>query len=105
MRKCDFLCHDDVIIRLGENDVIVDLGNVVTRCLNDVISKLKSSSQDEQSSLFVFKLPSINACFIHCGIPTQHSRQPKWGTGPKEPPMNPPTWLVCTLQLQFQMIL
>ena len=37
MRKCDFLCHDDVIIRLGDDDVIVDLGNIVTRCLNDVI--------------------------------------------------------------------
>ena len=37
MRICDFLCHDDVIIRLGEGDVIEDLGNVVARCLNDVI--------------------------------------------------------------------
>ena len=35
--KIDFLCHYDVIIRLGEDDVIVDLGNVVARCLNDVI--------------------------------------------------------------------
>ena len=37
MRKCDFLCHDDVIIPLGEDDVIVESHYVVARCLNDVI--------------------------------------------------------------------
>ena len=37
MRKCDSPCHDDVIIRLGDDDVIVDLGNAVTRCRDDVI--------------------------------------------------------------------
>ena len=36
IRKYDFLCHDDVIIYLGEDDVIIDPGNIVTRCLNDV---------------------------------------------------------------------
>ena len=30
IRECDFPCHDDVIIRLCEDDVIVDQGNVVT---------------------------------------------------------------------------
>ena len=37
MRKCDSPCHDDVIIRLGDDDVIVGLGNAVTRCRDDVI--------------------------------------------------------------------
>ena len=68
MRKYDFLWHDDVIIRLGKNDVIVDLGNVVVRCLNDVIlneGQLETSSQDAEFSLFfVFGLPSISSCFI-----------------------------------------
>ena len=73
MSKCDFLCHDDVIIHPGEDDVIVDIGNVVACCHNDVIlndGQLKCSSQDEQFSLF--RLPSINACSIHRGISTQH---------------------------------
>ena len=37
MRKCGSPCHDDVIIRLGDDDVIVNLDNAVTCCLNDVI--------------------------------------------------------------------
>ena len=37
VRNCDYPCHNDVIIRLGNDDVMVDLGNVVARCLNDVI--------------------------------------------------------------------
>ena len=72
MRECDVLCHDDVIIRLGEDNVIVDYGNVVTRCLNDVILneavKLKSSVRPVQ---FVQTFSSINAYSIHRGISTQ----------------------------------
>ena len=33
----DFLCHDDVIVCLWKDDVIVDLDNVLTSCLNDVV--------------------------------------------------------------------
>ena len=68
MRKCDSPCHDDVIIRLGDDDVIVDLGKAVTRCLNDVIlndGQLSWNLQVRTSSslLFVFRL-SFNRRFI-----------------------------------------
>ena len=57
MRHTDYRCHDDVKIRLGEDDVTIDPGNVLARCLNDVIlkwraAKSKCSSQEEQFSLF-----------------------------------------------------
>ena len=82
MRKCDSPCHDDVIIRLGDDDVIVGLGNAVTRWRDDVILndgefELKSSSQDVK---FAFCLSSdfhsINALFyyIHRGFP--HATSP-----------------------------
>ena len=78
MRKCDFLCHDDVIIRLGDDDVIVDICNV-TRCHNDVILndgqlRLNLRVRTSSSLLFVFRFSSINALFYSLGSFHTNSR-------------------------------
>ena len=82
-RKCDFPCHDDVIIRLGKDDVIVDLGTVVTRCLNDVILNDGQLSwnlrvRTSSSLCFVFRLSSIIAHSIHRGLSTQYGWRKRW---------------------------
>ena len=74
MRKYDFPCHDDVIIRLDEDDVIVDLGNVVARCLNDVILN------DRQ-----LKSCLINAYFIHRVTSTRCPISVAYDSGSRSP--------------------
>ena len=67
IRKCDILCRLDVIIRLGDDDVIINLGNVRARCLNDVYlndRRLKFSNQDAQITLLLITPDSLAALVL-----------------------------------------